>query len=333
MRWWSARARAAASWPRNSARPACRSCCWSAAIGSSFGKHGHDELINQRTTGSATPSAPTNGSPRVVETGPGRWRTVMPSEGGYSNNAACVGSGTVSYGAMAWRYHGEGFPDALDLRRAGGLDAGRLADQLRRPGAVLRKGRVGDRRLRRHERKSVRAPPRRSRYPMPPFPYNREGRLLEAAAKRLGLHPFPIPMLRNSVPYGGRNACIAHAATASGFACPINAKNGTHNTVIPGRWPRATASCAPTASPARSSWTTAAAPGACAIRRAATAPQYQTAISSWSPAAAIETARLLLNSKSRLFPNGAGNRHDWVGRNLQGHAYSGACGLFAEETL
>ena len=42
---------------------------------------------------------------------------------------------------------------------------------------------------------------------------------------------------------------------------------------------------------------------------------------------AIESARLLLNSKSRFFPNGLGNRYDWVGRNLQGHTYTGAFGL------
>ena len=47
---------------------------------------------------------------------------------------------------------------------------------------------------------------------------------------------------------------------------------------------------------------------------------------------ATETARLLLNSKSRLFPTGAGNRSDWVGRNLQGHAYAGAWGVFDRET-
>ena len=42
---------------------------------------------------------------------------------------------------------------------------------------------------------------------------------------------------------------------------------------------------------------------------------------------AIESPRLLLNSKSQLFPHGLGNRHDWVGRNLQGHTYTGAFGL------
>ena len=29
---------------------------------------------------------------------------MVPSEGAYNNNAACVGGGTFSYGAMAWRY-------------------------------------------------------------------------------------------------------------------------------------------------------------------------------------------------------------------------------------
>ena len=47
---------------------------------------------------------------------------------------------------------------------------------------------------------------------------------------------------------------------------------------------------------------------------------------------AIESARLLLNTKHRLFPNGLGNRYDWVGRNLQSHSYSGANGLFDFDT-
>jgi choline dehydrogenase-like flavoprotein len=38
-----------------------------------------------------------------------------------------------------------------------------------------------------------------------------------------------------------------------------------------------------------------------------------------------------LNSKHRLFPNGLGNRFDWVGRNLQGHTYTGAFGYFEED--
>ena len=47
---------------------------------------------------------------------------------------------------------------------------------------------------------------------------------------------------------------------------------------------------------------------------------------------ATESARLLLNSRSRLFPAGLGNRHDQVGRNLQGHHYTGAVGYFDFDT-
>ncbi|HET6205356.1 MAG TPA: GMC family oxidoreductase, partial [Terracidiphilus sp.] len=47
---------------------------------------------------------------------------------------------------------------------------------------------------------------------------------------------------------------------------------------------------------------------------------------------AIESARLLLNSKGRLFPKGLGNRYDQVGRHLQGHHYTGAIGYFDFET-
>ena len=50
-------------------------------------------------------------------------------------------------------------------------------------------------------------------------------------------------------------------------------------------------------------------------------------------ASAIESARLLLNSRSKLFPDGAGNNYDWVGRNLQGHAYTGAFGIFDYDIL
>jgi choline dehydrogenase-like flavoprotein len=45
---------------------------------------------------------------------------------------------------------------------------------------------------------------------------------------------------------------------------------------------------------------------------------------------AVETARLLLNTRHRLFPTGLGNRYDWVGRNLQAHTYTGAIGYFDE---
>jgi Choline dehydrogenase and related flavoproteins len=44
-------------------------------------------------------------------------------------------------------------------------------------------------------------------------------------------------------------------------------------------------------------------------------------------AGAIESARLLLNSRSSFHPRGLGNEYDIVGRNLQGHLYPRAYGL------
>lgn len=44
-------------------------------------------------------------------------------------------------------------------------------------------------------------------------------------------------------------------------------------------------------------------------------------------AGAIESARLLLNSRSSFHPAGLGNEYDQVGRNLQGHLYPRAYGL------
>jgi choline dehydrogenase-like flavoprotein len=45
----------------------------------------------------------------------------------------------------------------------------------------------------------------------------------------------------------------------------------------------------------------------------------------------IGTPRLLLNSKSSLFPNGLANSSDQVGRNLMFHPYSWTCGVFEDE--
>ncbi|MCK4747410.1 MAG: GMC family oxidoreductase, partial [Bacteroidales bacterium] len=130
--------------------------------------------------------------------------------------------------------------------------------------------------------------------------------------------------------YNGRPACIRNR-TCVGFACPVDGKNGTHNTVIP----------------------TAIATGNCEVRVQSVVAeivsdasgrvtgvkyfdenekgQVQTADMVILAASATETARLMLNSKTDLFPNGLGNNNDWVGRNLQGHAYTGAMGIFDYE--
>ena len=289
-----------------------------------------DELRSQRTTVLGNAYGPDDARHRrVIEHPNGSTRIVLPSEGGYNNNAACVGSGTLSYGAMAWRF----MPQDFKMRTLYGCPEGSTLDdwpityEELEPCYERAEWEIG---VAGSDEGNPFAPPRKKQRPMPPFPYNREGRMLSDAAKRLGWHPFPIPMARNSIPYGGRPKCI-HMRSCCGFACPINAKCGTQNTVIPA----------------------ALATGNCELRTDAVVsevmvndqgralgvkyfdindqPQEQTADIVVVAGSASETARLLLNSKSRLFPNGAGNNNDWVGRNLQGHAYTGANGLMDED--
>jgi choline dehydrogenase-like flavoprotein len=286
-----------------------------------------DDLRNQRTTVLGNSFGPDEDrNPRVFVDDQGREYIQKPSDGGYNNNAACVGGGTASYGAMAWRYMEKDFR----MRSTYGVVEGSTLEDWPISYADLEPyyekaeweiGVSGD------DANNIFRSPRRRSLPMPPLPPNREYEILKPAAQRLGLHPFDIPMLRNSVPYNGRAACM-RCRWCVGFACEVDAKNGTQNTVIP--MALATGNCE-----LRSE---------CIVKEILTDSQgrvkgvayfdsesrlqEQTADLVVVSGSANESARLLLNSRSRLFPNGLGNRYDWVGRNLQGHAYTGAVGLF-----
>jgi choline dehydrogenase-like flavoprotein len=290
-----------------------------------------DDLRNQRTTMLGNAFGPEDiGNPRVWVDKQGTAHVAMPSEGSYQNNAACVGGGTLSYGAQAWRY----MPQDFRMRSTYGAPEGSSLedwpisyDDLEPyyDKAEYEIGVSGD-----YSGTPFHGP-RRRELPMPPLPPNREFSILEPAAKKLGLHPFHLPMLRNSVPYNGRGPCM-RCRWCCGFACEVDAKNGTQNTVIP----------------------VALNTGNCELRTDCMAKeilvdergrgrgvayfdasgylQEQLADVVVVSSAAIESARLLLNSKSRLFPNGLGNRYDQVGRHLQGHHYTGATGFFDFET-
>ncbi len=290
-----------------------------------------DDLRNQRTTVLGNAFGPEdNGNPRVVVDASGAARTVLASEGAYSNNAACVGGGTLSYGAQAWRY----MPQDFRMRSTYGAPQGSSLedwpisyDDLEPfyEKAEYEIGISGD-----YSGTPFHGP-RKKPLPMPPLPPGREFGILEAAARRMGLHPFHIPMARNSVPYNGRGPCM-RCRWCCGFACEADAKNGSQNTVIP----------------------VALNTGNCELRTECMVKeiltddrghargvayfdargrlQEQLADLVVVSGCATESARLLLNSKSKLFPTGLGNRHDQVGRHLQGHHYTGATGYFGFET-
>jgi choline dehydrogenase-like flavoprotein len=296
-----------------------------------FAETGHDELRSQRTTVLGNAFGPDDEHcVRLAESGDGQFRKVLPSEGAYNNVAACVGGGTFSYGAMAWRYM------ERDFRMQSTYGAP--------PGSTLADWPLSYRELEPFYTKaeweigvSGKAganpfePPRGKPYPMPPLPLNTEASLLLPAARRLGWHPFPIPMAINSVAYQGRPGCVA-CPHCVGFACEVNAKNSTAVTAIPRAL--ATRLCELRTQTVARRIATGASGHATAVEYFQGGQLFeQPCRAVVASCSATETPRLLFNSASKLFPQGIGNRHDWVGRNLQGHAYAGAYGLIEREVF
>jgi choline dehydrogenase-like flavoprotein len=298
----------------------------------SYDEHPNDELWDQRSQVLGATFGPNfKKNPRSRLNANGKETILNTGDHGYGNVAACVGSGTVSYGAMGWRFMEEDFKMKSVYGHVEGstLEDWPLSYQDLEPYYEKAEWEVG---VSGDDSPNPFAAPRRKPRPMPAFENNREGRVLSEAANRLGWHPFQIPMLRNSISFNGRAGCIRNR-TCVGGACPVDAKNGTHNTVIP----------------------VAMKTGNCEVKTecmvaeiivndkgVATGVKYfdnedkgyiQTADIVVVSASANETPRLLLNSKSKLFQNGAGNNNDWVGRNLQGHAYTGAFGIFDWDIL
>lgn len=281
---------------------------------------GEDDLASQRSPHLCQGPGP--GGARTREChfhDNGRFGVVVPW------NAACVGSGTVTYGAMAWRFLETDFK----LKSHYGEIPGSSVEDWPITYADLEpfyhqaECEVG---VSGSNEGNPFAAPRRKPFPMPPFALDPESRLVWDVGKKMGLHPFHVPFLRNSVPRNGRPACI-HQHSCVGFQCPIDAKNGSQNTVIP----------------------VALASGNCELRIRAMATELvvddrgrltgvryvdeNDKVHEISARVVVvaggsnATARLLMTSRSKLFPNGAGNNHDVVGRNITSHAYVDARGF------
>ncbi len=293
-----------------------------------YANSGHrDHLRNHRLSLYGHNTGPDlTGNPRVLVDGDGAEHVVAPHEPFYHNIASAVGSGSILYGAMAWRFHRDDFRMASLYGVPEGsslvdwpISLEDLAPWYDRVEAGL--GISGN--AARHDHDA----PRHQNYAMPPLPAAPQTATLAAGAARLGLSTIAPPLAINSVPRDGRGACIG-CGSCVGFPCPSNAKNGTHNTFIP----RALAT-------GRCELVT----GVMVTRIDTDAGGRVTGVSLADPdgatisirarnvvlaASAIETARLLLNSPSSREPEGLGNNSDQVGRHLQGHVYPQAYGLF-----
>jgi choline dehydrogenase-like flavoprotein len=228
----------------------------------------------------------------------------------YSHNAITVGGGTRFFGAQAWRFH----PDDFRMASRYGVPPGSaLADW---PISYADLEPYYDRvewELGVAGRPHRDDGPRRRGYPMSPFPLDGSGAVLAAGAERLGWTTGPVPLLVNTEAVGARAACV-RCGMCVGFACPVDARNGTQSTVLP-RAVEAGADLMTSAQVLR------VADGEVEIAQDG-ATRTVRAGAVIVAGGAVETARLLQLS-------GLGN--DWVGDCLQGHLYSGAFGMFDDD--
>jgi choline dehydrogenase-like flavoprotein len=294
-----------------------------------YGDIPRDHLRNHRLSRYGHNTGPElDGHPRVFVDTSGAERVIRPHEDDYQNNAMAVGGGTRVFGAQAWRF----LPADFAMASTYGVPPGssladwpigydELAPYYER--AEWELGVAGD------SAASARIWPRSRAFPMAPLPLSRQGAALRRGAGELGWETLGVPLLINSAPYGGREACV-QCQHCVGFACPTDAKNGTHNTMIPRALASGRCELVTQAMVERIDSDGAGhVAGVTYIDRDGRrhSPRAEVVICA---AGAIETARLLLSSASPHDPQGLGNRYDQVGRNLQGHYYPSGFGLLPE---
>lgn len=159
----------------------------------------------------------------------------------------------------------------------------------------------------------------------PNLPKTNNAMVAEAGARRIGYRDFSHPMAINSRPYDGRPAC-----QQSGFcmsSCKFGALWGTSATEIPraiatGRTELRPQSMALQLQHDKTGKVTGVLYSDKDGKR-----QLQKARLVCVAGNSIESARLLMNSASSMFPNGMANSSGQVGRNYMCHAAGGAASI------
>ncbi|MCC6809083.1 MAG: GMC family oxidoreductase [Deltaproteobacteria bacterium] len=237
---------------------------------------------------------------------------LEPSSLGWTAN--CVGGGTVHMSGYVFRLHPEDFALANRYR---GIPGHTLADwpityqelapyydMVEREVGVS--GKAGEYPF---------EPPRAGPYPFPPLAFNPLAARVDDACKKLGLHPFQTPRAIVSSAADGRSACV-YCNYCGSFGCEVNAKSSTAASVIPKAI--ATDHCELRDGCMAYEIATDKEGRATAVRYITKTGERveQKARVICVAATAIESARLLLASKSAAHPDGLGNKSGLVGKNL-----------------
>jgi len=158
-------------------------------------------------------------------------------------------------------------------------------------------------------------PPRSKPYPLPPLPIKSSGALLEKGALKMGWHPYPAPIAILSRNYRGRAGCV-HCGYCEGYGCEVGAKSSSLAAAIPDAIRTGRCEIRPLSYAFDVRLDAAGHATGVAYFDATKKEQFQKAKVVILAANGAETARLLLLSKSSLFPEGLANSSGYVGRNL-----------------
>jgi choline dehydrogenase-like flavoprotein len=232
--------------------------------------------------------------------------------------ACCVGGGTVHMGSFLYRFHPDDF--RMQSRFGPFLE---LADwpygyEELEPWYARAEREVGVSGL---AGANPFEGPRSAPYPLPPLAGHPLAGPLAAACRGRGLHPFPTPRGINSRPYQGRPAC-SYCTACAGYGCRTGAKGSSQEALLP----RAEATGRCTVRPrsmvreitVETTGPTPRATGCVYLDEDGHEHEVRARVVCLA-ASAVESARLLLLSRSPRFPDGLANGSGRVGRHLQFH--------------
>jgi choline dehydrogenase-like flavoprotein len=293
--------------------------------------YGSDEIKGTRQFGFPDPLL----EPYTTRTrGEAAQGVARSATGALGQLGAAVGGTSLHYNAKTPRFWKQDFTQLSDLGPVDGAqvadwpigydDLAPFYDQVE-----YRIGVQGDRD--RIPERTLRQSPRRRQFVMPPNPTGHAASLVAEGATRLGFEAYPYPAAVNSRAFDGRPACNS-CGLCSGFGCPINARGDAlvswlnpalrtgrvrvidrayvHRIETTRGGHRATAV----------HWTD--------VRGRRHRLPASTVVLAGSP---INTARLLLLSRSGAHPRGLGNRSDQVGRNMMFHNFTLAAAIYPDD--
>src|SRR5919202_3301156 len=163
--------------------------------------------------------------------------------------------------------------------------------------------------------------PRSRGYPCPPMPMSRYAKKFHEGCRNLGYNSFPTPQAALSRPFGGRPATVI-SAFAQQHGDPTGTRSSALNVFVPDALATGRYDLRPD----------------CYVRELTVDAHGRVKSAVYADldgdlieqeadvfvlaCGAVESARLLLLSRSSRFPNGLANGSDLVGRNVTFHEYS-----------